>query len=383
MLTANVADLAQVRSHAHAGSTIMPRPPRPWYDATHDRWRVYYKKKRYTLASGVGPKAERAAWEAFTRIVSGSIATGATESTPRPEPVAIDPRTVPKVSELVNRFLEVGTQGLTEVTISFYAHNLKGIKERFGDMPSTSLKTYHVTEWLASHDNWSQTTRHNVVTAIKRCWKWSLQDGRIPVDNMAQLKRPPVATRITIPNPDDIRALLEHALTTDLGEVLTFTHATGCRIGEAMELSASCLNEDGSVAVVRNKTARKTGKSRVIYVPVSIRDMVLAAADKHRVGPIFRTYAGRPWTTAAISRRVISIREKLGLGPEAVPKVMRHDWITEALARGVPVKIVAELAGHTSTKMIDNNYSHLGDRVDVLARAAESVRSDAKDKTDE
>jgi integrase len=350
-------------------NTPMGRPSKPWYDSTHNRWRVYLNGKRHTLASGAGPAAERAAWEEFARLRSG-------QPKPSAETPKVNPAKVPKVRELVASYLEISDGTIGRDTLNTYRNNLSEFVDRFGEMPSTSIKNYHVTEWIAAKNTWGNTMRRNVVGAIKRCWFWAAREDRIPFNPLATLKRPPAANKISIPNRDDVAALLGEADKADLGPVLRFAHATGCRIGEAMKLTAADLREDCTVATVHNKTGRKTGKPRVIYIPSAIRDMVREAAEQYKSGPIFRSSVGAPWNTTSVTRRVRKIREKLGLGPEAVPKMMRHDWITEALSKGVSIKIVAELAGHTSSAMIDKVYSHLGDRSDVLLKAAESVRAD-------
>jgi integrase/recombinase XerD len=335
---------------------------------------VYIDRKRYTLASGVGPKAERRAWEEFNKLQAAHEA-----ASERHAPL-MDPKSVPLVRELVSRFLEFGCATLKPNTVRAYGENLARFARDLGHLSCADIAPYHVTEWLAGVDTWSATTRRNVVVAIKRCFAWALDDGRLPTNPLARIKLTPAPPQITIPNKDEVAALMAEAAKTDAADILLFMHDTGCRVGEAMQLQASQLTADRSMAVVPNKTARATGKPRVIYIPESIRPMVAARAFVRPSGPIFITERGNPWTKATISNRVRSIRKRLGLGADAVPKMMRHDWITEALAEGVPVKAVAELAGHSSSAMIDKVYSHLGDRRDTLSEAAEKVRRAGAEK---
>ena len=47
-----------------------------------------------------------------------------------------------------------------------------------------------------------------------------------------------------------------------------------------------------------------------------------------------------------------------------------HTYATEALGNGLSGPVVASLLGHRSTKMIDEHYSHLDQRGDLLKEAA-------------
>ena len=53
---------------------------------------------------------------------------------------------------------------------------------------------------------------------------------------------------------------------------------------------------------------------------------------------------------------------------------LRHLFATDGLERGVPIATMAELLGHSSTKMISERYSHLADRHEHLKSALEVVR---------
>ena len=73
------------------------------------------------------------------------------------------------------------------------------------------------------------------------------------------------------------------------------------------------------------------------------------------------------------STRMRHVREKLGYGKECTLESFRHQWITDALERGVPIATVAELAGN-SVAVISRHYSKLANRTDHLSESANSVR---------
>ena len=55
-----------------------------------------------------------------------------------------------------------------------------------------------------------------------------------------------------------------------------------------------------------------------------------------------------------------------------VAYALRHSFATDALAKQIPVVLVAELMGHKDTSMM-SVYSHISDRHDVLREAAEKA----------
>ena len=52
---------------------------------------------------------------------------------------------------------------------------------------------------------------------------------------------------------------------------------------------------------------------------------------------------------------------------------MRHQYITDALARGMPIALVAEMTG-TSAEMIPKVYSHVSEKKSLLKDAVNQVR---------
>jgi integrase len=56
---------------------------------------------------------------------------------------------------------------------------------------------------------------------------------------------------------------------------------------------------------------------------------------------------------------------------------LRHTWATLALLDGIPSKIVAEVLGHSSTRITEDTYQHVtpGMKGDATARVAAMLRS--------
>ena len=78
----------------------------------------------------------------------------------------------------------------------------------------------------------------------------------------------------------------------------------------------------------------------------------------------------------AVRCRFRRLRQKLGLDAGVVAYAFRHSWTTDALEKGVPIATVAELLGHSDTKMVSAHYSHLHEKREHLRTAARSIRPD-------
>jgi integrase len=339
----------------------MARHPHPWYRKDRDAWYVTVGGKRIKLADG---KANRkAALAAFHKLMVGT-------------PSSTESGGGFLTGEVVDLFLGCVRSTVTARTLQGYEEKLRPFAERWPHLPASEAAPMHVTEWLGEHPAWGPTTRFNAVTAVKRCWKWAFDEGRIAANHISKCKKPTPKTRANIPDPDGIKAMLDGILSPYFRDLMTFINETGCRPSEATRMTARNLelDEAARVARIRGKTTAKTGKLRVIYMSDRATEIVRRLAAKHPKGLLFRNEDGNEWTKSAINCQMIRLRRRTGLGKEAVAYALRHHWITDALAKGVPIKTVAQLAGHSSTAMIDRVYSHLVDRQTVLQEAVDLVR---------
>jgi integrase len=90
--------------------------------------------------------------------------------------------------------------------------------------------------------------------------------------------------------------------------------------------------------------------------------------DRRRSDPPRKIRSGKPWTRQALTYRFRSLGKRLKIeGLKAYH--LRHAYISDALARGAPVAIVAQLCG-TSIQTIAKHYDKLNQMHNVLRDAA-------------
>lgn len=129
----------------------------------------------------------------------------------------------------------------------------------------------------------------------------------------------------------------------------TLVH-TGCRISEALALTAARVDLSDGVLVIESLKKRRRGVYRAIPVPRSLLDALDATHDISAAkrqpdgGTGMRLW---PWSRPTAWRRVHDIMEVAGIaGLHATPKGLRHGFGIKAVAASVPLNIAQRWLGH-------------------------------------
>lgn len=118
---------------------------------------------------------------------------------------------------------------------------------------------------------------------------------------------------------------------------------TGCRISEALSLSAQSVDfEAGNVVI---QCLKKRGKTVFRTVPVSpdlltlLREMIVGGASRRD-----RLW---PWSRMTGYRRVQEVMRAAGIcGPHATPRGLRHAFGVCAIQSNVPLNLIQRWLGH-------------------------------------
>jgi integrase len=344
----------------------MGRTAKPWYRASRDAWYVEVGGKQVRLANGREGRQE--ALQAFHRLM-----VDRTAGRPRAgQPAAAGELILAWLDEQDRR---VGRGELSARTRDWYELQLDGLAEAVGDIPAESLTPEAVFAWLDTKPGRGTTSRHHALATVRAVFRWAATRRKIP-DPLAGLALPPRRQRReTVLAPEQWLTVLDGVRSAGFRELITFLHATGCRLGEAAQLEARHVDlVAGTATTWRHKTARVTGRPRVIVLPPAaleqLRRLIAARPD----GPLFVTEDGSSWTKDAVNCQVRRIRDRAGLGHEFTAHALRHLFGTDALVRGVPVPVVAALMGHSTATTVARWYDHTAGRGEDLRKAAAAVR---------
>lgn len=172
----------------------------------------------------------------------------------------------------------------------------------------------------------------------------------------------------------EFRCLLRSA-TPAFRRVLIFLMFSGARPVELKSLEWAHVKLDSKVILLwQHKTVAKTNKPRRIYLNKVIVRLLLWIKRRSTSTFVFVNSFGGQWTTRALCKNISVIRDKCRLPNDVKLYGTRHGYATNAIVNGVDIATLAELLGHTNTK-ITSRYTHLAGQHSHLSCAAEKAIS--------
>lgn len=121
---------------------------------------------------------------------------------------------------------------------------------------------------------------------------------------------------------------------------------TGCRISEALALTASSVErESGFIAFRTLKKRRGIVVIREVPVPLELLDVITAVHGIESMDPDARLWTlgrSRAWQLV----KQIMKAARITPGVHATPKGLRHGFGLHALRSGVPINLVKRWLGH-------------------------------------
>ncbi|MBI1902910.1 MAG: site-specific integrase [Planctomycetes bacterium] len=331
------------------------RHPKPWFRKFDGWWYVQIGARQVKLARG-----RESADEAQRRYHELMLENG------QAAPEQFRDTTVAHLCDL---FLDWSCRNNDPTTYKWYLYFLDRFCLEFGHIRVSALKPFHITCWTRDK-SWNSTTQNKVIGCVKRALNWAASEGLIRDNPIRAVRKPPPNRRERILTPDECAAIDKIVRDDAFKNFLFALRQTGCRPGEVAAVVAQDVKLDQGVWVLRrHKTAKRTGRPRIVYLTPPLVELCRELAVQHPDGPIFRNKYGRPWTRNAIRCRFRRLQTKLNL-PGVVSYTYRHTFATDGLSRGVPLAMMAELLGHTSTAMLSAHYGHLDQKTGLLREAA-------------
>lgn len=329
------------------------REPSPWYRASTDAWYVQLHGKQVRLAKGRDNRTEA------KRKLKVLLAAA--------KPIATDRLTT---AQLCDRFLAFSKVEHTHDTFIWHRNFLQKFCDHYGNRPTDSLIPHHMTEWIAAHPTWKGGRMH-AKSIVKRAFSWALQEGLISKNPFADVVVGKSGRRTRVLSAAEREEILRNVRDPNFRNFITALQETGCRPGEVASVTAADVDLKLGVWILQqHKTAKKTGKDRIIYLTPTMVELTQRLVEANPSGPLFRGRQQRPLTNQSIRLRFRYLRKKLPHLPHFSAYSYRHTYCTDALVNGVGIAHVAELMGHTSTEMVSRVYSKLSQQVAHMREAA-------------
>jgi len=345
------------------------RQSKPWFRAAPSAWYVELRGKQVRLGEhpdgAPAPKKTKGSWNPPASILEAFYKLMAADPASLPDPDRV------LTAQVCDLFLGHAERHNQRPTYLWYRHFLQGFTDLYGRLPARDLKPLHVTRWLDAHPDWDGG-RRNAVTAVKRAFNWADEQGVLSPSPLRNVQKPPARRRTRILTAIEWEEILAAVPDRNFRDYLSALYQTGCRPSEVARVTAANVDLALGVWVFdKHKSAAATGKPRVIYLAPGMVEMSRRLVAERPDGPLFPSRKlGRPFSKNAVRCRFRRLRAKLPHLKHFVCYNLRHTYATDALARGVSAAQVAELLGHTSIRMVEQHYGHLGQKVDQMRDAA-------------
>jgi integrase len=200
----------------------------------------------------------------------------------------LPPADTVRVATVCDLFLDYSEKHHAEGTYRGYRDYLQDFCELYGTLLAKDLKPLHVTRWLDTHPGW-KGSRRNAVIAVKRAFNWADAEGVLQPNPVKAVKKPPQRHRDRVLTFEEREEILRAIPDRHFREFVFAMQETGARPGEVRRVTAAHVNLDlGVWAFKEHKTAKRTGRPRVIYLTPAMVELTRRLVEKYPEGPLFR-----------------------------------------------------------------------------------------------
>jgi integrase len=253
------------------------------------------------------------------------------------------------------------------------------IAPALGDRNLSALSVAEVRALLAGKSVLDPQSRRHHRATLRRALADALRDGLV-TRNVAALAEPPKLTRRERPvlTAAEARRLIDGTRDDRLWAYWTLAVTVGMRSAELLGLTWDAVEEGrlhvrytlhrdeaGQPVLMPPKTAKSRRTIPLPAIAVQALDATrkqqlaerMKAGKPGREGLVFTTRDGIPYRGENMAPRLHRITARLGL-PRVNPHDLRHSAATILYSLGIPTPTIADMLGHSSTRVTDDLYRH-------------------------
>ncbi len=269
----------------------MARRAQPWYRADRKIWCVTINGTRHNL----GPKKK----DAFDRFHDLMRQPG------RQKVVATS------VAAVMDTFLDWVERNRSAATYEWYRYRLQNFVERYPDLTVDQLRPHHVEQW-AGLPHLAQTSRRNLMRAVKRALKWAVAQGYLESSPIAHMEVPGGQAREVYVAPDEFNKLLDYVVDSGFADLLAVTYEIGCRPQESLRVEARHVDLQHKRWIFPPSESKTKSMPRVVYLSERATAITARLVKQYLAGPLFRNKNGRAWTKDAIGCAFDRLQVRMG-----------------------------------------------------------------------
>lgn len=245
--------------------------------------------------------------------------------------------------------------GLSPSSIKQYAYHLRGVEAATrGVWPAYP----DLVRWLGSLRLLSATTRRHHVSTVRTFFAWAVDMEYIAANPARKLPVPKRARTLPAILPDrDLTRLISgrFKLPYRWGEshlaardklIIRLLCLSGIRRAEVSSLNVGDIDTVNRLLYVRQG---KGSRDRTIRIPEPLaRDLFAYSRGRSPIDPLFQSRTlGRRLTPNGIGE-IFTSKVSAAMGQRIHPHLLRHAYATYLSRRGVPIRTIQEMLGHSS-----------------------------------
>lgn len=300
------------------------------------------------------------------------------------------PDETPLVSEYSEQWLELKKKTLKQSAVDRLEATLNNqVLPWFGSLRLNQVTTESVQAWL---DELAERYSYSTVSKAYQCLNAIFEYAKLsrvitenPVNGLVTLPSENVSRRDVVVYSDDECDRLTKACFASLPDevnapLLPFLLHTGLRIGEALALRwgdvdlknafvrvrknvKSVKNRSGAAdephyVMVEQETPKTKAGDRVVSLNAAAREALCSMPKRDHKQLVFSADGGSQFLTYSIARRLLArMCQKAAVRIRGF-HAFRHTFATRLFERGVDVKTVSSILGHSSVRITYDIYIH-------------------------
>ncbi len=350
----------------------MSRKAKPWFYKQTGWWMAWLAGQKVKLAKGKKNKKE--AQDRLDELRFEMVRNPSPDSSEQ------------TVASVIETYLKFATGDLAENTLGVRKPYLQSFAEAHGFRTVRECKPLHMREWMMDHPEWeSDWTKNGAIRNVQVAFNWAVANQLIPANPFKGVTHHVGQPRRDM-TEEEFRAILRSTQSKGrkkltpgarFRQILLFLWLTGARPSEAAKLRWENVDFERQLIILpEHKTSRtqRTPRPRVIPLhPIVVR-LLMAIRKRNEGEYVFLTCLHTPWDKNSLGQRLKRARKRAGVSEEAKLYGVRHAFGTRAVVQNVPLKTLAELLGHTTTRMTEH-YVHLAGQYAHLVAAMQIVNA--------
>ena len=257
------------------------------------------------------------------------------------------------------QLLSVNTYNAYAIDLKYFlnfAQSHYGNKITIKNLEDLALRDFR--SWLSSqkikNSNISPKSQARSKAAIKSLFKFLNKNNFIK--NTAIFNLQPAKINKQLPRPLSYKEVIDVINIsgkkndwTGVRDKTLFTliYAAGLRLSEALQLNKSHVKDVDNIRITG-----KGGKVRSIPLiesaKIVIEELLNINPDQEMNSPLFMGIKGKRLSSRQVQKTIEEVRNKLSLPKTVTPHSLRHSFATHLLEKGVDLRTLQELLGHSS-----------------------------------